>query len=912
MVHNLNSMLFSRLWLFIAAMLFSLGFSQAVGTYSSHTQNGNQIDITVSNGVVRVYVCEPGIVRVSFDTRSSSRFSSSQDVLGMADLNRTWPAVSGVTVTNGTSALEITTSALRMSIAKSPFRISYYKAGSSTPLVSDAAAMNNRGSSSGSPTFTFTQGSSEHFFGWGKAFQWFRCNDGGFYFSLDNKNQSYAKRRSTGAYMYSTGGYGLFFLFGEPWPNQSQWGSISLGAVGIGYDLRGSTQKYWMNSEYVMNYSSYFFILGDWKTAISGYTKVSGRPPKLGKKFYGIMRDMYYRSGTTINTMRGWADMFRNNRFNMDWVRFDNFFDWTNLGYLPNVPNRGCWNDDVPATITYYKNKGFLCGGMSAGWRFYGCCSAGCTQNLLETASVCKTAIDHGFDWAWYDAMNFHSRQQAKEQWDVWLQAHGNDQSKVYVSRGWQALSSQAWPGNHMGDYLNQEWNAYRKFAIVPSHIEEALVGYAHSHTDLGEAYDFGYIAFSMRPMISIHMAGGAGGDAQNFEECGRIGGYASDLKRLMNKWDNVHYRFIPFFFTYGMIANETGVPIIRGMMCQNGGETDNNTYGKYMQYYVGEEIIVSPYFNDCKEDGGGPSYANNQETRNGNGARHNIYLPSGVWYDFFPEGAPTLKYTGPTTIASYTVNQSNRTTARLPMFVKAHSIIPWMDSLQFIGERPESDITLMCWPTDGTQASPQTGSFTLYEDETPVKTVFNMTYIPGTNTTRIQIGAFAGSKYCQTASSRRYRIQAHGLSSITEVTCGTTRYTTPITMAQINSWTAGFYHSTATGGITYVNVGTSNQNAGATVYIGPVNDNIKTTELTKVMAQKVMVARTKGALAVTVPYQGNHVVELINAQGKVVTRRAGVNAANYTISLDRQAPAMYLIKVKADGRKPFVKKMVL
>ncbi|MBN1127858.1 MAG: DUF4968 domain-containing protein [Chitinispirillaceae bacterium] len=911
MVQSRFSLLFPRLCFLLAAALFTNGFAAAVGNYSSHTRSGNQIDITVANGKVRVYVCKPNIVRVSFDTRGT--FASSQDVLGMADLNRTWPEVSGVTVTDGT-ALEITTSALRISIAKNPIKFTYYRAGSTTPLVADASPMNNNGSSSGTPAFSFTQGANEHYFGWGLGFQWFRVNDNGFYFSLDNKNQTYAKRRQTANYMYSTGGYGMFFLFAEPVPSSSQWGSISLGAVAAGFDLRGSTAKYFMNSQLVMNYASYFFILGDWKTAMSGYTEVSGRPPRLGKKFYGIMRDMYYRSGTTVATMRGWADMFRNNRFNMDWIRMDNFFDWTNLGYLPNVPNQGCWNSSVPDAVLYYKQKGFYFGGMSAGWGFFGCCSAGCTTNRLETATVCKTAIDHGFDWAWYDAMNFHSRTQAKAQWDTWLAAHNNDETKVYVSRGWQALSSQSWPGNHMGDYLNQEWNAYRKFGVVPSAIAEALVGYAHSHTDLGENYDFAYIAFSMRPMYAIHMAGAAGGDAQNFEECGRINGYATDLKQLMHKWDNIHYRFIPFFFTYGMIAHETGIPIWRGMMCQNGGESDNNTWGKYMQHYIGEELICSPYFNDCKEDGGGPSYANETETRNATGSRRNIYLPSGVWYDFFPAGAPALKYTGPFTIAQYNVNQSGaRPTKRLPLFVKANSIIPWMDSLQFIGERPENDITLMCWPTDGTTRSPQTGQFVLYEDETPVKTTFRTTYMVGTtSTTRIEIGAFAGSKYCRTATSRRYRIQAHGLAAPTEVTCGATRWTSPITLAQINSWTPGYYHSADNGGITYVNAAGSTQNQAFTIYIGPVNDNVKPTKLTKTLAKSVLVTRNNNALSVSVPFAGNHVVELINAQGKVITRRIGTDAANYNIALERHAPAMYLVRVKADGRKPFVQKMML
>ncbi|MBN1307220.1 MAG: DUF4968 domain-containing protein, partial [Chitinispirillaceae bacterium] len=331
-----------RFGMICVALLAGTGRGAAVGNYVSHTQNGNQIDFsTGGNQKVRIYVCTPGIVRVSLDDRGT--FSSKRDVLGMEDVNRTWPEVSPLTVTDASESVVIATSALKITVQKSPFRISYATA-DGTALTADAAAMQSTGSSSGTPAFTFTQREDEHYFGWGAAFEQFRRG----YHEIDNKNQTYSTRRSTACYMYSTGGYGMWFLFAEPYPNGSSWGDISNPTNGTGFDLRGTSAKYWMNPSTspgnggLMDYASYFFILGDtWKEAMTGYTLVSGRPPRLGKKFYGIMRDMYFRSGTTIDKFKGWADMFRTNRFNMDWVRMDNFFDWTNLGFLPSVRNSG-------------------------------------------------------------------------------------------------------------------------------------------------------------------------------------------------------------------------------------------------------------------------------------------------------------------------------------------------------------------------------------------------------------------------------------------------------------------------------------------------------------------------------------------------------------------------------------------
>ncbi|MBN1306691.1 MAG: DUF4968 domain-containing protein [Chitinispirillaceae bacterium] len=876
-----------------------VSFGAAVGDYVSHVQTGNQIDFTTGTSQkVRIYVCTPTIIRVSLDDRGT--FTSTRDVLGMDDVNREWPEVSSLTVTDaapGTSgSVVIVTSALRITVQKTPFRISYAKA-DGTVLTGDAAAMQSTGSNSGNPTFTFTQGTDEHYFGWGLAFEQFRQG----YHQIDHKNRTYSTRRSTACYMYSTGGYGLWFLFAEPYPNTSQWGDISNPTTGTGFDLRGTTAKYWMNPSTspanggLMEYASYFFIMGNWKEAMTGYTFVSGRPPRLGKKFYGIMRDMYFRSGTTVATMRGWADMFRDNRFNMDWIRFDNFFDWTNLGYLPEVPNPGCWNAEAPDAIHYYKEKGFLCGGMSAGWGYYGCCSAGCTQNVLQSVSVCKTAIDHGFDWAWYDAMNFQSRKASKEQWDVWLQAHQGDETKVFISRGWQALSTQAWPGNHMGDYLNSDYI----YAVFPSALQEHLVGYAWSHTDLGEGYDFGYIGYTLRPMVSIHMAGAAGGTATNFEECGNVGNYAPDLKRVIRKWGDLHYRFIPYLFTYGMIAHETGIPVTRGMMCQNGGEKDSKTYDLMYQAYVGEEIIWSPYYKDL------PGDVNS-------GIRHGIYLPpvpSGVWYDYF-EGT---KYAAPAVI-NYTCDPGKgRDSLKLPVFVKAGSIIPLMDTLQFIGERAESLLTVQIWPTNGTEGEPASGSFTLYEDETPVKTEFsfsdNNQTVEGIT---VNIGAFAGSKYCPDPTIRKYRISIHNMRpTITGITSDNTSLDA-VSLENYNSGDPGYYWEAANGGILCINA-TGNAAAGFQVLIngGCYVKREKPGFNGRFTIKNIHVSRAAGVISVKIPFAARHTVEVLSLQGKVIARRSARSATTHLIPLSGHCMKMYVIRVSAEGRTVYKKTIV-
>ncbi|MBN1757763.1 MAG: DUF4968 domain-containing protein [Chitinispirillaceae bacterium] len=884
-------------------------FAGNVGNYTAHewTPGSNQIDFsTGGTQKVRIYVCSPEIIRVSIDDRGL--FTSERDVLGMEDVNREWPAVEGLTVTDetpgATGTITIATSALNVKVQKTPFRISYFKTDGTFLTADTLTGMNSTGSAANKPTFIFTQTPEEHYFGWGLAFQQFRTG----YHEIDHKGETFSIRRSTACYMYSTGGYGMWFMFAEPYPNSSAWGDISNPTTGTGFDLRGKTAKYWMNPSTdpanggMMEYASYYFLLGNWKQAMSNYTLVSGRPPRLGKKFYGIFRDMYFRSGTTVETFRSWKDMFRQNRFNIDWIRMDNFFDWTNLGYLPTVPNPGCWDPAVPDVIQEYRDAGYLFGGMSAGWGYYGCCSDNCTNNPLDDTATCKTAFDHGFDFAWYDAMNYQGREQAKEQWDTWVKVKGGDETKVFISRGWQALSSQSWPGNHMGDFLNDPYI----YAVFPSALQEALVGYAWSHCDLGEGYDFGYMGYTLRPLVTIHMAGGAGGTATNFEECGNIGSYPEDMKDVIRKWGNEHYKLIPYLFSYGMKAHWEGIPVTRGMMCQNGGELDPNTYDLQYQAYVGEELIWSPYYKDLPGD-------------ENTGIRHGIYLPqvaSGAWYDYYLGNKYDVSASGQS--INYTCDPGQgRASLRLPVFVKAGSIIPLMDTLQFIGEKPENLITLQVWPTGGT-GTDANGGFILYEDEGTSSTVddasktvlsYNYYHNETTPSTVVHIGAFAGSKYCADASTRNYRVEVHNIPAPTTVTSAGTELT-QITGADYNAGTPGWYFNEANGGICYINA-SGDASTGFDVTVGPSIAVREPARRHGLNLQQVAVLKCDRSLKVTVPFTGEHTIEVMNIQGRRITKLSGKRPMKYSIPLGNKASTMYMIRISAGG-KSIVRKVTL
>jgi hypothetical protein len=349
-------------------------------------------------------------------------------------------------------------------------------------------------------------------------------------------------------------------------------------------------------------------------------------------------------------------------------------------------------------------------------------------------------------------------------------------------------------------------------------------------------------------------------------------------------------------------------------MMCQNGGEADSKTWNLMYQAYVGEELIWSPYYKDNPDDAG-------------SGARKNIYLPpipSGVWYDYF-EGT---KYTSGTsgegyTIASYQCDPgTGRANLKLPVFVKAGSIVPLMDTLQFIGERAESLMTVQVWPTNG-NAAPQSGSFTLYEDE-GVWNQTSQTRAPASKTalgfsftddgtiqqTAVSIGAFAGSRYCL-QNKRVWRCEIHNVKQVTSVKSGATpAWTAPITAAQYDAGTAGFYWDAEKGGVCYINA-VGDAAAGFSIYASTGEVSVGPGSASAALFQKISVVRDRRSLRISVPFNGSHSVEVLNAQGKVLVRKSGSGAASHTIVLGQNTPMVYLVRVTALG-KQCVKKMMM
>lgn len=145
--------------------------------------------------------------------------------------------------------------------------------------------------------------------------------------------------------------------------------------------------------------------------------------------------------------------------------------------------------------------------------------------------------------------------------------------------------------------------------------------------------------------------------------------------------YDKLRYRLMPYIYSMTGWVYWNDYTIMRPMVMDFGYDLKVNDLGD--QYMFGPSLLVAPV------------YEFKARTRE-------VYLPKNTnWYDFYNGSY----YEGGKTI------EANAPYERMPLFVKAGSIIPVGEEIQYTSEKPDMKITLYVYA--GADAS-----FTLYDDE--------------------------------------------------------------------------------------------------------------------------------------------------------------------------------------------------
>jgi alpha-D-xyloside xylohydrolase len=145
--------------------------------------------------------------------------------------------------------------------------------------------------------------------------------------------------------------------------------------------------------------------------------------------------------------------------------------------------------------------------------------------------------------------------------------------------------------------------------------------------------------------------------------------------------YDNLRYRLLPYIYSLAGAAYHENSTIMRGLVMDFAKDTAVANIGD--QYLFGPSLLINPV------------YTYKQRNRE-------LYLPKCAgWYNLYSG----TYYTGGRKITAEAPYE------RMPVFVKAGSIIPFGPALQYTSQKPADTITLNVY--SGADAS-----FNLYEDE--------------------------------------------------------------------------------------------------------------------------------------------------------------------------------------------------
>jgi alpha-glucosidase (family GH31 glycosyl hydrolase) len=151
-------------------------------------------------------------------------------------------------------------------------------------------------------------------------------------------------------------------------------------------------------------------------------------------------------------------------------------------------------------------------------------------------------------------------------------------------------------------------------------------------------------------------------------------------VEPICRKYLELRYRLLPYIYTAVEETHSTGVPVIRPLGLQF--PDDRRALACQDQYCFGPSLLVAPVVESGAK-------------------QRSVYLPAGVWWDFWTN----RQYTGPQTISREVDLET------IPLYVRAGAVIPMGAVKQWVYQPTTEPVTLTVYPgADGTSS--------LYEDD--------------------------------------------------------------------------------------------------------------------------------------------------------------------------------------------------
>ena len=170
-----------------------------------------------------------------------------------------------------------------------------------------------------------------------------------------------------------------------------------------------------------------------------------------------------------------------------------------------------------------------------------------------------------------------------------------------------------------------------------------------------------------------------AHGEAPPVREIPRFGDTTAAYHAMVY-WDRVRYRLLPYIYSLAGAVTQDGATMMRPLVMDFPADTIAREVTD--QYLFGPALLVNPV----------TEYRARSRT---------VYLPPPTWYDF---------WTGKRLAGGRTM-EASAPYDRIPLYVRAGSILPVGPELQYADEKPADPITLVVY-------AGADGRFSLYEDD--------------------------------------------------------------------------------------------------------------------------------------------------------------------------------------------------
>jgi len=710
-----------RLWSAAVAFLCLMIVVPALGQWTAldpvtavkQSQNGATVSFK-SGGTLKLDACTESIIHVIYSPTATFP-ASKQYVITKTD----WAPVQ-VKIDDAEKVATLSTSAVKITIGKEDGGVTFSVPGNDR-LFRDGKRNMTPVTVNGEKTYhaeTVVEmyGTREGFYGLGQhqAGVW---NYHGASVDLSQENTEIAVPM-----LLSSNGYGIF------WNNTSRT-RVNNRFVHVMY----------ISSE-VADTIDYYFIYGsEFDRIIAGYRELTGQVPMFGRWAYGfwqcknryksqeeilavaqkyrdlhipvdnIVQDWFWwnRKGEHVFNKdypdpKGMVEQLHKNNFRLmisvwpffepgskeyeEMDRLGYFIDRTKIPHLPyHQQGMAAYDPTNPGARKYYwelMDKGLFKLGVDAWWLD----TTEPETEGQEESILLGHKIHAGSGDRYANVFPLMTTTAVYEG-----QRSASDQKRVFIlSRsafaGAQRNSVTAWSGDVLSD-----WVSFKR--QIPAGLNFSVSGLPYWTTDIGgfigiplgspsdpafrelfiRWFQFG--AFS--PVFRVH------GTRSNPDE-NELWSYGPEAQKILVQYDTLRYRLLPYTYSLAWKTTSEAYTPMRPLVMDF--RTDVNAQNIGDQFMYGSAILVNPV------------------TEPGATKRH-MYLPKGRWYDFWT-GAPVD-----------VARESGRfidTAApldRMPLYVRAGSIVPMGPEEEYSSQKPADLIELRVYP--GADAD-----FTLYEDE--------------------------------------------------------------------------------------------------------------------------------------------------------------------------------------------------